>query len=60
MEENNLIHIKDIGTDLICGLGFSYNITENFSLKIEYLKSNINKHAVTLFLLDSILFSDKK
>jgi opacity protein-like surface antigen len=49
MEENNLIHIKDTGTDLIYGLGFSYSITENFSLKIEYLKSNINKHAVNPF-----------
>jgi opacity protein-like surface antigen len=49
MVENNLIHIKETGTDLIYGLGFSYSITENFSLKIEYLKSKINEHTVIPF-----------
>jgi opacity protein-like surface antigen len=57
MEENNLIHIKNTGTDLVYGLGFSYSITENFSLKIEYLNSKINEHTVTPFSIGfDILF----
>jgi len=57
MEENNLIHLKDTGTDLIYGLGFSYSITENFSLKVEYLKSEINEHTINPFSIGfDILF----
>ena len=36
------VKIKEKGTDLFLGIGVSYNIIKNLSVKIEYLKLKVN------------------
>ena len=43
------IKIKNNGSDIIYGIGASYNITDSFSLKIEYLNSQVNKETANPF-----------
>ncbi|MDP2635731.1 MULTISPECIES: outer membrane beta-barrel protein [unclassified Pseudoalteromonas] len=39
------VQIKNTGSDLIYGVGMSYNITQSFSIKVEYLESKVNSQA---------------
>lgn len=40
-----IMQIENTGSDFIYGVGISYNITQSFSVKVEYLKSQVNNQA---------------
>jgi len=41
--------LKNNGSDIIYGIGASYNINDNFSIKIEYLESQVNNQTANPF-----------
>jgi opacity protein-like surface antigen len=50
-ESRPTIHLKNSGSDTIYGVGASYSITNNLSVKVEYLQSSINEKTANPFSL---------